>query len=200
MASWIRDQVRWHAATAAHVLRTAPLWVWLVPILGGAVIWLMNLSPAIRPYLSKDAAEISSPAVLAVGVVIAAGLATTRRHVYDRWQTLLGLALFLRELHFRTTNTGFYIAIVVLLGWASFARERLEPFISNRRVVAVIVAMLWTYAVSKTFDDHWWDAVLRPTGLDHDLFEENLELLGHLLFVVLTVVSAFVPALGSPER
>lgn len=200
MASWIRDQVRWHAATAAHVLRTAPLWVWLVPALGGAVIWLMNLSPAIRPYLSKDAAEISSPAVLAVGVVIAAGLAATRRHVYDKWQTLLGLALFLRELHFRTTNTGFYIAIVVLLGWASFARERLEPFISNRRVVAVIMAMLWTYAVSKTFDDHWWDAVLRPTGLDHDLFEENLELLGHLLFVVLTVVSAFVPALGSPER
>ena len=200
MASWIRDQVRWHAATAAHVLRTAPLWVWLVPALGGAVIWLMNLSPAIRPYLSKDAAEVSSPLVLAVGVVIAAGLAATRRQVYDTWQTLLGLALFLRELHFRTTNTGFYIAIVVLLGWASFARERLEPFISNRRVVAVIMAMLWTYAVSKTFDDHWWDAVLRPTGLDHDLFEENLELLGHLLFVVLTVVSAFVPALGSPER
>lgn len=163
MANWIRDQVTWHATTVAHVLRATHLAVWLVPALGAAVIWLLNLSPAIRPYLSKDAAETMSPAVLAGGVAVAAALVAAEERL-------------------------------------PFVIEVPPRLISNRRVVALMVAMLWTYAVSKTFDDHWWDAILHPTGLDHDLFEENLELLGHLLFAALTLVSAFVPALGGSER
>jgi hypothetical protein len=51
--------------------------------------------------------------------------------------------------------------------------------------------VLWTYFISKTFDRHMWDGEMTG-GLTRDLFEENLEILGHVLFVALVVVSALV--------
>lgn len=192
-------QIAWHTETAARILRTTPPWVLLVPALGAVVIYLLNILPAVAPYLSKETAEITSPIILAVPLVIAAGLAATRPRVYYKWLALFALALFLRELHFQGTNTGFYIAIVLLIGWASFARDRLEPFISNKVVVTILMSMLWTYAVSKTFDRRIWDSLL-PAGITNDLFEENLEIMGHIMFFLLVVASLFVDGAAAPSQ
>lgn len=50
------------------------------------------------------------------------------------------------------------------------------------------MAGLWTYLVSKTFDRRYWDHML-PAGASRDLFEENLEVLGHVLFLIRVAVS-----------
>jgi hypothetical protein len=181
----------WHTATAIGILRATPPWVLLVPAAGALAIYVLSTNPAIAPYLSKDSAELISPLILAVGVVIGAWLAAARPEPYYKWLAIFALCLFLRELHFRGTNTGFYIALVVLIWWASQARERLEPFISNRTIVTFLMSVLWTYFISKTFDRHMWDGEMTG-GLTRDLFEENLEILGHVLFVALVVVSALV--------
>ena len=191
MREQVSAAVSWHWTTAVRLLRMTPPWVLAVPLLGAIVIVALNTLPWVAPYLTKDSAEIISPIILAVGVVVAGWLAATRPAPYYKWLAVFALCLFLRELHFRTTNTGFYIAIVVLLWWASHARDRLEPFFSNRTIVTLLMAVLWTYAVSKTFDRHLWDGLMTGS-LSRDLFEENLEILGHLLFVVLVMVSGAI--------
>lgn len=179
----------WHLETASRLLRMTPFWVWLVPAVGAVVFYALDQIPAISPYLEKDVAEIFSPIVLGVGVVLAGWLAGTRRHAYDIWQLVFALSLFMRELHFQGTNTGFYIALVVLLVWASHARDRLEPFISDRRIVVAMMAMLWTYAITKVLDRGYIDDWLPAGRQSRDLFEENLELIGHVIFVTLVIVS-----------
>jgi hypothetical protein len=42
-----------------------------------------------------------------------------------------------------------------------------------------------------------WDRIL-PAGTTNDLFEENLEIVGHVLFLVLTVVSACIDGASPP--
>ncbi len=196
MREQVSAAVSWHWTTAVRLLRMTPPWVLAVPLLGALLIMALNTLPWVAPYLTKDSAEIISPIILAVGVVVAGWLAATRPAPYYKWLAVFALCLFLRELHFRTTNTGFYIAIVVLLWWASHARDRLEPFFSNRTIVTLLMAVLWTYAVSKTFDRHLWDGLMTGS-LSRDLFEENLEILGHLLFVVLVMVSGAI-GIASP--
>lgn len=178
-----------------------PLWVLLIPFAGAAVLYGLDRYPAVSPHLKKDAAEIYSPMVLFVGVVLAGWLATTRRHTYDKWLFLFAVSLFLRELHFQGTNTGFYIALVVLLVWASHARDRLEPFFSDRRIVVPMMAILWTYAITKVLDRGYADGVIPGGRMSRDLLEENLELLGHAMFVMLVVISYRVltsPAANRP--
>lgn len=191
MLKRLSEEAGWHWTTATRVLQLTPPWVVAVPAVAVLVIYLLNTNAAIAPYLTKEAAEIASPIILAVPLALATCFALARSHVYSKWQALFALALFLRELHFAGTNTGFYIAIVLLLGWASFARERLEPFFSNRKIATLLTTIIWVYLVSKTFDRHVWDHVL-PAGTTSNLFEENLEIVGHTLFLVLTVVSIFV--------
>lgn len=183
--------VSWHWTTAIRLLRMTPPWVFLVPLAGALVIASLNTLPSVAPFLTKESAEIISPVILAFGVVIGAWLAATRSEPYYKWLAIFALCLFLRELHFRGTNTGFYIALVALIWWASHARDRLEPFISSKSVVTLLMSVLWTYAVSKTFDRHLWDSLMRG-GLSRDLFEENLEILGHVTFVLLVIVSGAI--------
>jgi len=190
MLRFLREQFAWHLETAVRLLRLTPPWVLLVPVVGAFAIYELNRCPAIAPCLTKDSAEFYSPIILSVGVVVGAWLAATRGHVYYKWQALFALALFLRELHFRGTNSGFYVALILLIWFASQFRDRMEPFISNKTTVTLLMAVLWTYFVSKTFDRHYWDPLL--TGrVEEDLFEENLEIEGHLIWVVLVIVSIF---------
>ncbi|MCC7252635.1 hypothetical protein [Hyphomicrobium sp.] len=181
----------WHVTTATRVLRLTPPWVPFVPAAAVLVILWLSTIPSVAPYLDKERAELISPVILAIGVVVGAWLAAVRPQIYFKWLAVFLLCLFLRELHFQGTNTAFYIALVILIWWASRARERLEPFISNRTIVALLMTALWTYFVSKTFDRHLWDGLMTGT-LTRDLFEENLEVMGHVLFVALVIVSAFV--------
>ena len=63
--------------------------------------------------------------------------------------------------------------------------------------MTVLTTIIWVYLVSKTLDRHMWDRIL-PAGTTNDLFEENLEIVGHVLFLVLTVVSACVDGASPP--
>ncbi len=191
VADNLSANVRWHWETVLRLLRMTPVWVLLVPAAGALVIYWLNTLPRIAPYLDKEHAELISPIILGVGFVFAIGLATRRPEPYFDWLALFALALLLRELHFRGTNTGFYIALPLLIFWASHARDRLEPFISNKTIVTLLMSVLWTYFISKTFDRHLWDGLM-VGSMSRDLFEENLEILGHTLFDALVVVSAFV--------
>lgn len=194
----MREHAAWHATTVNRLLRATSPWVLFVPIVGAITIYLLNTNPDIAPYLTKEQAEIISPLILAVGLAVAALLAAWSNPYY-KWLALFAFALLLRELHFGGTNAGFYVALVLLIGWASYARDRFEPFISDKRIVSLFMAVLWTYAVSKTFDRRMWDHVL-PAGTTRDLFEENLEVLGHVLFVVLVVVSVFIDGVIPPTQ
>jgi hypothetical protein len=193
-----RADIAWHVETASRVLARTPAWVLLVPVAGMLAIYALNLSPALAPYLTKPEAEFISPIILGLAFTMAAILATWM-HPYYTWQAAFAFALLLRELHFQGTNTGFYIALVLLLGWASYARERLEPFFSDKRIVTLLMAVLWTYLVSKTFDRRYWDALL-PRGTSRDLFEENLEVLGHVLFLLLVAVSVVIDVEAPARR
>lgn len=198
MQNWLGSQVAWHAATVAHLLRTASLWAMLVPAAGALLIAALNLRPEIAPYLTKESAEIASPIILGLGSLLALWIAASRPHPYYKWQALFVIACFLRELHFQGTNSGFYIALVVLLWWLSHARERLAAFLNDRRIVTLLVAVLWTYFISKTFDRHLWDNAMSGR-LTRDLFEENLEILGHLLLVGLVMASMSVNGRAAPR-
>lgn len=199
MAQRLKGLLAWHTETALHLLRLTPPSVLLIPAAGAVALYVLNAYPAIVPYLDKETAEIISPIILGVAVAMAAWLALTRRHVYDKWQLVFAISLFLRELHFPGTNTGFYIALVVLLVWASHARDRLEPFFSDKRIVVPLMAMLWTYFITKLLDRGYLDGGL-PAGTTRDLFEENLEILGHLTFVILVVLSFRVVRAGAASR
>lgn len=192
MAQRIQTHLRWHLETAARLLRATPLWVPLIPVAGFLAVYELDRIPVVSPFLTKPWAETFSPLVLAVGVVLAGWLVVRRGLTYDKWLLAFALALFLRELHFAGTNTAFYVALVVLLVWASYAREQLEPFIYDRRIVAIMMAMFCTYAVTKVLDRGYVNEFL-PAGASRHLFEENLELLGHLVFVTLVLVSRYVP-------
>lgn len=192
MAQRIRAHLGWHLETAARLLRATSFWVPLIPAAGFLAVYELDQIPSVSPFLTKAWAETFSPLVLAVGVALAGWLVVRRGRTYDKWLLAFALALFLRELHFAGTNTAFYIALVVLIAWASYARERLEPFIYDRRIVAITMAMFCTYAVTKVLDRGYVNQLL-PAGASRHLFEENLELLGHLLFVTLVIVSRHVP-------
>lgn len=199
MSERLKGLLAWHTQTVLQLLRLTPLWVLLVPAVGALALYIINFDPAIAAYLDKDTAELVSPMILAVAAGMAGWLAVSRRHLYDKWQLLFALSLFMRELHFQGTNTGFYIALVVLLVWASHARERLEPFFSDRRIVTPMMAMIWTYFITKLLDRGYLDGLL-PAGTTRDLFEENLEILGHLIFVLLVALSFRVVCAGAVSR
>ena len=187
---YLKGEAAWHWETARRALRLTPVWVLFVPALCVVALIFLHRTP-VAQYLTKDWDELVSPPVLFAGFLISLWSVWRKPHTYYNWLALLAFATFLRELHFYGTNLGYYIAFVVLMLWASKNRERLEPYISNRRIVTLLMTVIWVYLVSKTFDKHWWDFLIAGTD-GRDLFEENLELVGHILFVVLTAVSATV--------
>jgi hypothetical protein len=190
----LKDEIAWHRTTLAEFWRIMPLWILLVPLIAAAIIVALDYT-AVAPFLIKADAEIVAPSILFVALVVARWLAWKNPHVYFKWPALFALALFLRELHFLGTNNGFYVAFIILMWWASKNRWRMQPYIYDKRFVTVSAAMVWTYLVSKSFDRHYWDFLVH-TGVNRDLFEENLENAGHLLFLVLVIMSAIVQVPG----
>lgn len=184
----MQQSIQWHLASLGQVFANMSIWILFTPLL--AMLILAGLDQtALSPYLDKDTAEIFAPVILSISLVFALWQITKDSHVYFKWLSFFALILFLRELHFYGTNNGFYIGFVLMMWWASRYRERLMPYFDDKTIVNFVVLIVWTYLISKTFDRHYWDDVL-PAGIDSDLFEENLELLGHLLFFSLVVFSS----------
>lgn len=186
-----------HLDTAERLWQIVPLSVVLVPVAAVALILALDAT-AVAPYLVKEVAEEIAPCFALVALLLAGFVAVQHPEAYLRWQALFALCVFLRELHFRGTNAGFYIAAGLLVWWASRYRERLEPFVSSKAVVTAFAATLWTYLTSKMFDRHMWDWAL-PSSDKRNVIEENLETVGHVLLILTIVLSwQLVRSSGTP--
>ena len=184
----IKSSFNWHTETARQLYAVMPFWILLLPIAFMAILLGLDQTP-LSMWMNKESAEIAAPSILAIALALALWQIKSNSHVYFKWQAFFAVILFFRELHFYGTNNGFYIGFILMIWWASKHRERLLPYFNNRMIVSLILLIIWTYLISKTFDRHYWDELL-PAGIESDLFEENLELIGHMLFTGLVVISA----------
>ena len=182
--------VCWHSSTAVSMLKIVPLWIYPLPILFMVFWWALSLTP-VNQFLDKPTAEIIAPTVLLVTMLIAIWQRKNHDHPYFNWLLFFSVILFLRELHFYGTNNGFYLGFVLMIWWASKHRQRLQPYLFNKKLLSLFILIVWTYLISKSFDRHMWDSYL-PAGVPSDLFEENLEVTGHLLTLVLVWISSKV--------
>lgn len=183
----IKNSVNWHLQTAGQVFNKSPLWILLLPL--GFMLLLLGLDQTpLSAYMNKDSAEIAAPMILAVAFTLSLFNIFSDQHIYHKWLAFFAFILFMRELHFYGTNNGFYIGFLLLMWWGSKYRQRLVPYFDKKILVSMIVLIIWTYLISKSFDRHYWDSLI-PEGVESDLFEENLELIGHLLFLVLVFIS-----------
>lgn len=178
-----------HKQNVLYILKLTPAWVVVVPFLFMFLIYALDQT-ALSPFLTKPNAEIAGPTIVFVALLMAVWQLKKSDHVYYKWLAFFALILFLRELHFYGTNNGFYIAFLLMVWWASQYRERLEPYFSHRVIVTLLVTTIWVYLVSKTFDKRFWDDFLPKADITSDLFEENLEIAGHLLFFYLVLYSS----------
>lgn len=184
----IKTSLDWHTDTARQLYKAMPIWILFLPLLFMLLLYGLDQT-ALSQWMTKDSAEIAAPGILGIALLAALWQMKSHAHAYFKWQAFFALILFFRELHFYGTNNGFYIGFVLMMWWASKHRERLLPYFNNRTIVSFIVLIIWTYLISKSFDRHYWDNLI-PAGVESDLFEENLELIGHLLFTSLVVISA----------
>lgn len=183
----IRNSSDWHLETAGSIWQLLPKWVLLLPLIWIALIVGLNQTP-LTWVLEKSVAELVSPSILAIAFLLSLVALGFLRPSYYRWLALFALALFLRELHFYGTDNGFYIAFILLIWWASRYRDRLTPFIQDPRIIGLLVAMILTYGIAKTFDRNYWEWLIHDPLLI-DKIEENLEVMGHLNFLVLVLFS-----------
>lgn len=181
----LKQFFNWHGQTLVQVGKLVPVWVYLLPVLIMLVLAALDQTP-LAPYLIKESAEIIAPIILLAALLVAIWRMFRDDHVFFKWLAFFALILFFRELHFYGTNNGFYIGFILMMWWASANRERMNPYFSSRYIVSLVVLLIWVYLISKSFDRHMWDNLL-PQNLASDLFEENLEISGHLLFLLLTV-------------
>ena len=183
----IQQSIKWHKQTLVEVFSLTPVWLYLVPVL--FIVVLLGLDQtAMSVYLTKEYAETAAPVILFTALALSLWAIKNNPHPYFKWQALFALILFFREWHFYGTDNGFYIGFLLLMWWASRYREKLMPYFHSKAVVSLLVLMIWTYLISKTFDRHYWDSLLPSPNTSH-LFEENLELIGHLLFFYLVIMS-----------
>ena len=167
--------------------RGTPRIVWIVPValvLGILLIYATPLAWA----TSKPVQEIVAPTVIALATAVVTQFHSVARSKLSIILCCFVWALFLRELHLPLTNTGFYIAIVLIAGWGVVERESLSPWLRDERVSFLLPAAIWTYFISKVFDRHYLDFLpAYYTWNDH--VEETLETCGHLIVFALVIVT-----------
>lgn len=166
-------------------LASVPLWAWATPFVLLGLIVAVSYSDY-GWLTSKPTQEIAAPVVIG----LTAALAVATRYWVRQpitWPLLaLALSLFARELHFVGTNTGFYVAFVVIVIWPFAWRDRLMPFLKNDTIRGLLSAMLLCYLMSKVIDRSYL-AFLPDFSTWHHHAEETLETLSHGLMFWLTV-------------
>lgn len=175
-----------------------PYWVWPVPFLLSAGVWLILQTP-IDWLTEKPVQEIVAPVVIGLTALL---VLFVNRWVSEFFTLLLACfvwALFLRELHFFGTNNGFYLAVILLAWWASSRREAIRDFLKWRSIGALLSCSLWTYFVTKLFDRHYF-SFLPGYDVWHDNVEESLETLGHLMVFALVVVTLRIGSIQGRTR
>jgi len=192
-----RNQWRDDFAAAWQLLRRCSWMVLLVPGLTALMV-LVSVYSSWHSLMRKGFQELAAPATLAFATLLAGaalvrrtGGATglLRRHPFLMWQVVLVISLFCRELHFRGTNNGIYVVLIVLLWCLARHHKRMQPFVHSRMVISLLFGALWAYGVAKTFDRGYWRAWFPAVEPLRDAFEESIETTGHLLILFMVILS-----------
>lgn len=89
-----------------------------------------------------------------------------------------------REIHFRGTDVGVYVAAGLIGAWAFVWRRRLLGSLVGRPRGRWLVATMWSYLLAILVQQRALRGVLPDESLVHSQLEEVLENLSHLLLVV----------------
>lgn len=183
----IAGTVRHHFQSAKMALLNIPLWVWPLPFLLCVVILLIRQSP-IGWMTEKPNQELIAPTVICLTAMLALFVHRWTRELFTLMLACLVWALFLRELHFIGTSRALYITVIALTIIASYKRDELAEFLSQRAIGILLPLALWTYFVSKLFDRHVF-YFMPDYVLWHDNVEETLETCGHVITFALVIAT-----------
>ena len=173
-------------ATKAAILGT-PRYIWAVPFVLMVLILLVYALP-FGWITTKPIQEIIAPTVIALATAVATYFYRDNKSTLSLMLTCFAWALFLRELHLPLTNNGFYVAIVVLAGWAVKERDALTHWLTETSAGILLPAAFWTYFISKVMDRHYLGFL--PNYYHwNDSVEETLETCGHLMVFALVIVA-----------
>lgn len=190
--------VRHHAESAKDAFIGIPLWVWPVPALLCVVILLILQTP-FGWITAKPTQEIAAPVVSSLMAGLALCVHYWMRTTFTLILACFAVAIFFRELHFPGTNTGFYIAVVILAAWASAKREDIRDFLGERWIAGLLACAVWTYFVSKLFDRHYLSFLPNYVAWENNA-EESLETLGHVMVFAAVVVTLRLGSLQQGRR
>src|SRR5262245_7290017 len=146
---------RFHWQNGWAALQRFSPWILLVPAAAIGLI-VLDAHTAFGWFEQKATQEIVAPTVLAVAVFVAGLYWAGAADFCSQWLLLLSVALFCRELHFWGTNNGIYLAILMLLWYASRNAHRMPAFFESRLLMSLFGCALFTYALTKTFDRGYW--------------------------------------------
>jgi hypothetical protein len=194
----IAGTIRHHFESAKIALLNTPYWVWPLPFLLCVVILLIRETP-IGWMTEKPVMEIIAPTIIGLTAMLVLFVHHWTRELFTLMLACLVWALFMRELHFYGTSRGLYITIIVLTVMASYKRDELKEFLSQRAIGTLLPLALWTYFVSKLFDRHVFRS-LPDYALWHDNVEETLEASGHVITLALVVMTLRYASLRIQKR
>lgn len=180
-----------HVAHVQEVASKFSFWVLLLPAALCAWIGTQSQSP-LWEYTLKPYQETYAPVVLMAAVGLAATLWLVRRGFFYRWLTILSVCLLCREFHFWGTSTGIYIAIPLVMWYASANFQLMKPYVNHRLLVSLFVGAFITYFFTITVDRAVWKFLPHHSDWRNNV-EETLETLGHLMIVAVIIISAFIP-------
>ncbi|GBE43439.1 MAG TPA: hypothetical protein ENH05_03240 [Rhizobiales bacterium] len=189
----LESTVRHHLGSAKAALLGAPYWVWPLPFLLSAGIFLILQSP-IGWFTEKPVQEIVAPVVIGLAAVLALFVHRWVREFFTLLLACFVWALFLRELHFYGTSNGAYAAIILLAWWASSRRDEIRDFLKWPSIRGLLAASLWTYFVTKLFDRHYFSFLPGYYSWNNNV-EESLETLAHAMVLALVVVTLRIGSL-----
>ncbi|MDA7948626.1 MAG: hypothetical protein MPJ78_14260 [Hyphomicrobiaceae bacterium] len=179
--------------SAGTGLARLPIWVWLAPI-GVALIVIVLIHTPLSRVFEKPVQEIIAPVVIG----LAAGLSLVAHYRLRKLFTLMlacfALALFARELHFKGTNAGFYVAIVVLAVWATLKWKQIREFFGDRGIAGLLTCAFWTFFITKLLDRHYL-SFLPGYTVWHNYVEETLETFGHVMVFALIIATLHLGSL-----
>lgn len=136
----------------------------------------------------KPNQELIAPTVICLTAMLVLFVHRRTRELFTLMLACLVWALFMRELHFIGTSRALYITVITLTIIASYKRDELAEFLSQRAIGTLLPLALWTYFVSKLFDRHVFQFI-PDYALWHENVEETLETCGHVFTFSLVIAT-----------
>lgn len=144
-------------------------------------------------FCSRHTTEIIALPLVAVSVLSFLILAWKTKNELAFGMTFLTAAFFCREWHFVGTSNGIYVAIALFAGWFIYRRKHIEDMIRGQRIKIWLFATASCYLLSqivarRVFAEKYL-GLLPLEGEYHIFFEESLEVAGHILMIITSIVA-----------